>query len=1031
MNILALEDGLKSISDQDLAKELRAPSGIVPQFMVLTELNRRKDIRQNFMANQAQPKSNIAQEFAGSTGGSGLAALGMQQPVQPAPPQGGAPPGGMPPPGGAPPGMPPPGMRPQGAMQPGAMPPAPPSQMPRSPTQPTRPLGAPPGMAEGGEVQASSAQAPGRLPDRMLTNQDIDALNRIYGRGRDPVEFPRYEQPPENRGPPGRGSGESYARVDESAGYADGGEVDDPEGIDVVRPRPVRPPADWSGVDPSGPPEVSLRYDPSLGRTIGPMELGQRRAAQQGLGQFDEPTPPATPRHTADNGPVYRRQGPEAQSQSPLWDMLETRRTAPYWHQGEPVTYAGSTGDPTELPRRPDLSQMLQRYVREHRRYPPEWIEGGGGRMQPERFARGGTVRGFADGDIVFPQLSPSDIALWRESLARRHAPVPGTDQNSALGGQLDSLNQQLITTSPGSQVENLNRQLAAQGRPPGPLGYDTAPGAPVVPVTPPATAPSLARPSFRDVMPGGRRDDESWRPSADMSPPDPASGPRTYPRVTDPPSRDARARSDEATRLAAVDQPLAVPPDQALVSRLGSTQAAADYHALARRVDPYLDRGAQALADTANWGLNSTARAFNWATMPADQYRMRYDAYSGSTGDPTELPRNVMPPPAAAPPTGIAAAAAASDREGTPPSLRTSDTATLDNPADPNAQVPGGAVSPPGSPNVATSPRSRPSGSSTPRGGGGGGGGGGAGGGGGSGGGGAGAAGGGGAGGPTRERSWAEIQRLYGAGDDPLASIRDQMTQDRADLARSRDHTAGLALMRAGLGIMSSRSPNLGIAIGEGGTAGLTDYQQQSEANRRAGRELTGQQAQVAGQALQDRRAMQQLAEHGYESELQRQIQREQMANQLRVAGIHAGAAQGRDPVTQMQNNAHFIATNEGLQPGTPEYQRRMAELVHEQTRNAGSFYGTDARIAQQNSPLAQMQRVDEFRRNSPMVVLNMGNEVRAANRGISELEVTRRVNQMILESYGVAPAGGAAPTAPAAPAAPTVRAPAQWGTQ
>ena len=42
MNILQVQDDLKNFSEEQLVNEMQMPSGNAPQFLVLSELNRRK-----------------------------------------------------------------------------------------------------------------------------------------------------------------------------------------------------------------------------------------------------------------------------------------------------------------------------------------------------------------------------------------------------------------------------------------------------------------------------------------------------------------------------------------------------------------------------------------------------------------------------------------------------------------------------------------------------------------------------------------------------------------------------------------------------------------------------------------------------------------------------------------------------------------------------------------------------------------------------------------------------------------------------
>jgi len=157
MNIFEQEDLIKGLPDQALMKEAQQPSGQLPQYLVVSEIQRRQDMRKRFSAeNQETPQDTIKDQIL-----SGIAAMGDQQPQQQQPPQ----PGGMPPqPGGMPPqpgGMPPGAMPPQpGGMPPMGMPP----QMP--PPQQPMPQGAPPmGMSNGGGTNGRSETS---YPEQLL-----------------------------------------------------------------------------------------------------------------------------------------------------------------------------------------------------------------------------------------------------------------------------------------------------------------------------------------------------------------------------------------------------------------------------------------------------------------------------------------------------------------------------------------------------------------------------------------------------------------------------------------------------------------------------------------------------------------------------------------------------------------------------------------------------------------------------------------------------------------------------------------------
>lgn len=109
MNILEVEDMIKGMPDQSLFKEAQQPSGQLPQFLVISEIQRRSDMRRRFQAQQQQPNATVKDQILQQGIGS-VAPQQMQQDLGPAPqrapaaPQMGMPaqPGGMGAPAGAP-----------------------------------------------------------------------------------------------------------------------------------------------------------------------------------------------------------------------------------------------------------------------------------------------------------------------------------------------------------------------------------------------------------------------------------------------------------------------------------------------------------------------------------------------------------------------------------------------------------------------------------------------------------------------------------------------------------------------------------------------------------------------------------------------------------------------------------------------------------------------------------------------------------------------------------------------------------------
>ena len=67
MNILDIQDKLKGLSQDQLSQEMQSPSGAVPQFLVLGELNRRQSMRQS-MQQQGAGSQTVAQEILNGAG---------------------------------------------------------------------------------------------------------------------------------------------------------------------------------------------------------------------------------------------------------------------------------------------------------------------------------------------------------------------------------------------------------------------------------------------------------------------------------------------------------------------------------------------------------------------------------------------------------------------------------------------------------------------------------------------------------------------------------------------------------------------------------------------------------------------------------------------------------------------------------------------------------------------------------------------------------------------------------------------------
>ena len=84
MNLLQVQDDLKNFSQDQLVKEMQQPSGSTPQFLVLSELNRRNRAKGDFEARQAQQQPTVAQDAVASAGVPQQGMMGMSEAMAPA-----------------------------------------------------------------------------------------------------------------------------------------------------------------------------------------------------------------------------------------------------------------------------------------------------------------------------------------------------------------------------------------------------------------------------------------------------------------------------------------------------------------------------------------------------------------------------------------------------------------------------------------------------------------------------------------------------------------------------------------------------------------------------------------------------------------------------------------------------------------------------------------------------------------------------------------------------------------------------------
>jgi len=84
MNVLEIQNDLKNFSEEQLIKEMQQPSGSAPQFLILSELNRRKRVKGEFEARQAKNMPTVAEEAVSAAGVPQAGMLGMSEAMAPA-----------------------------------------------------------------------------------------------------------------------------------------------------------------------------------------------------------------------------------------------------------------------------------------------------------------------------------------------------------------------------------------------------------------------------------------------------------------------------------------------------------------------------------------------------------------------------------------------------------------------------------------------------------------------------------------------------------------------------------------------------------------------------------------------------------------------------------------------------------------------------------------------------------------------------------------------------------------------------------
>jgi hypothetical protein len=83
MNIIDLQERLKDLPEQSLMQEMQMPTGTAPQFLVLSELKRRKRMRDEYQRQQAQGMQTVAEEAVTAAGMPQEGIMGISQAMAP------------------------------------------------------------------------------------------------------------------------------------------------------------------------------------------------------------------------------------------------------------------------------------------------------------------------------------------------------------------------------------------------------------------------------------------------------------------------------------------------------------------------------------------------------------------------------------------------------------------------------------------------------------------------------------------------------------------------------------------------------------------------------------------------------------------------------------------------------------------------------------------------------------------------------------------------------------------------------------
>ena len=68
LDVLEVQDKLKNFSQEQLLREMQMPSGSVPQFLVLSELNRRRTMSQDMEKQKMADQPTVKEEVVAASG---------------------------------------------------------------------------------------------------------------------------------------------------------------------------------------------------------------------------------------------------------------------------------------------------------------------------------------------------------------------------------------------------------------------------------------------------------------------------------------------------------------------------------------------------------------------------------------------------------------------------------------------------------------------------------------------------------------------------------------------------------------------------------------------------------------------------------------------------------------------------------------------------------------------------------------------------------------------------------------------------